>query len=61
MFCRGFQQDCPNGQLHKDKVKEMYSMIVMEGNASVLVDQIFRLFDKDGNGTIDFKVKLYLY
>ena len=34
----------------------MYSMILPAGNAKVFVDQIFRIFDKDGNGSIDFKV-----
>ena len=53
---RGFKQDCPDGQLGKDKILEMYSMILPAGNAQVFVDQIFRIFDKDGNGSIDFKV-----
>ena len=53
---RGFKQDCPDGQLSKDKILEMYSMILPAGNAKVFVDQIFRIFDKDGNGSIDFKV-----
>ena len=53
---RVFQTDCPDGELYKDKVLEMYSMIVPTGNASVLVDHIYRIFDKDGNGSIDFKV-----
>ena len=35
----------------------MYSMILPAGNAQVFVDQIFRIFDKDGNGSIDFKVR----
>jgi len=52
---RGFKQDCPDGQLGKDKILEMYSMILPAGNAKVFVDQIFRIFDKDGNGSIDFK------
>lgn len=52
---RGFKQDCPDGQLGKDKILEMYSMILPAGNAQVFVDQIFRIFDKDGNGSIDFK------
>ena len=30
-------------------------MILPVGNAKLFVDQIFRIFDKDGNGTIDFK------
>ena len=55
-FVRGFKQDCPDGQLSKDKILEMYSMILPAGNAKVFVDQIFRIFDKDGNGSIDFKV-----
>ena len=57
IFSRGFKQDCPDGQLGKDKILEMYSMILPAGNAKVFVDQIFRIFDKDGNGSIDFKVK----
>ena len=56
--CRGFKQDCPTGQLVKEKVLEMYSMILPAGNAAVFVEQIFRIFDKDGNGSIDFKVGL---
>ena len=56
IFFRGFKQDCPDGQLSKDKILEMYSMILPAGNAKVFVDQIFRIFDKDGNGSIDFKV-----
>ena len=50
------QVDCPDGQLGKDKILDMYSMILPVGNAQLFVDQIFRIFDKDGSGTIDFKV-----
>jgi hypothetical protein len=32
-MCRGFKQDCPDGQLGKDKILEMYSMILPAGNA----------------------------
>ena len=54
---RGFKKDCPGGLLCQDKVLEMYSMILPEGNAQKFVEQIFRVFDKDGDGTIDFKGK----
>ena len=54
---RGFKKDCPGGLLSQDKVLEMYTMILPEGNAKNFVEQIFRVFDKDGDGTIDFKVK----
>ena len=57
ILCRGFKKDCPGGLLCQDKVLEMYTMILPEGNAKNFVEQIFRVFDKDGDGTIDFKVK----
>ena len=37
----------------------MYTMILPADNAKLFVDQIFRIFDKDGNGSIDFKVLKY--
>lgn len=52
---KGFKADCPDGILDKTQVLDMYSMILPAGNANVFVDQIFRIFDKDGNGSIDFK------
>lgn len=48
--------DCPSGKLRKEKVLEMYTTILPEKNALVFVDNIFRVFDKDNNGSIDFKV-----
>ena len=35
-FFRGFKQDCPDGHLGKDKILEMYSMILPAGNAKVV-------------------------
>ena len=52
---KGFRADCPDGNLHKSKILEMYSLILPAGDSSTFVDQIFRIFDKDGNGSIDFK------
>ncbi|XP_040583468.1 neuronal calcium sensor 2 [Lepeophtheirus salmonis] len=52
---RGFRNDCPDGTLTKKKILEMYEVILPNANSSLFVDQIFRIFDKDGNGTIDFK------
>ena len=54
--CRVFQADCPDGKLYKSKVISMYSMIIPEKNATVLVDHIFNVFDRDSNGFIDFAV-----
>ena len=54
---RVFQTDCPDGRLHKSKIVDMYAMIIPRKNATVLVDHIFRVFDRDDNGFIDFKVQ----
>ena len=53
---RGFMYDCPSGKLRKEKAIEMYGMILPDKNAFVFVDHIFRIFDKDNNEEIDFKV-----
>ena len=58
-FCfyfRGFKFDCPSGELGRGKMEEMYGGFLPEGNVNIFVDQMFRVFDKDGNGSIDFKV-----
>ena len=58
-FCRewyrGFKHDCPNGQLTKQTIIDICNQILPGGNSSTFVDQIFRIFDKDNSGTIDFK------
>ena len=56
LFLSGFKHDCPSGRLKKEKVLEIYSVLMPDGDASVFVDQIFRIFDKDENGSIDFNV-----
>ena len=55
---RGFAKDCPNGKLYKQKVIEVYDEIVPNGNGNgkFFVDLIFRIFDQDANGYLDFKV-----
>ena len=34
----------------------MYDELVPNGNHKFFVDQIFRIFDQDANGYLDFKV-----
>ena len=36
----------------------VYEKILPDGNAKFFVDQIFRIFDQDENGYIDFTVGL---
>lgn len=37
----------------------MYKMFFPSGNAEEFCDHVFRTFDMDKNGYIDFKVSLY--
>ena len=53
---RGFMDVCSNGNLDKEGMMDMYAMPRRE--AKVFIDQMFLMFDKDGNGTISFKVGL---
>lgn len=55
-----FQQDCPNGRLTPAKFVDMYKMFFPSGNAEEFCDHVFRTFDMDKNGYIDFKVRLEL-
>ena len=56
-FFRNFNYDCPDGKLRRKKVQNMYEMILpTSSSAAVFADQIFRIFDSDGNGYISFTV-----
>ena len=46
---------CPSGHLDRDSIMDMYSM--PRRNAKIFIDQMFRLFDRDGDGTINFRVR----
>ncbi|XP_023346210.1 neuronal calcium sensor 2 [Eurytemora carolleeae] len=51
----GFRKDCPSGQLNRTKFISMYSQVFPSGNADVFSQHVFRTFDTDGSGTIDFR------
>ena len=51
----GFIAVCPQGVLDKDNVYDMYDM--PKHRAKIFVNQIFKLFDKDGLGIITFRVR----
>ena len=51
----GFLADCPSGELTKDQFVEMYSKIFPSGSADNFSNNIFRTFDTNNSGTIDFR------
>ena len=52
---KGFKQDCPDGRLTPSKFAELYKMFFPGTNTEKFSDHIFRNFDTDRNGFIDFK------
>merc|ERR1712038_102073 len=53
---KGFMEDCPDGRMDRGKMQTMFKSIIPEGEAGdQFLEQLFRIFDKDGDGSIDFK------
>ena len=52
---RGFKSDCPDGRLTPKAFMQIYSKCFPTGNANDFCDHVFRTFDTDKNGYIDFK------
>merc|ERR1712098_810119 len=52
---KGFMKDCPEGKLSPPMFIKIYSKCFPCGNAEEFCAHVFRTFDSDKNGTIDFK------
>ena len=52
---KGFMKDCPEGKLSPPMFIKIYSKCFPTGNAEEFCAHVFRTFDSDKNGTIDFK------
>jgi len=52
---RGFKQDCPEGRLTPSAFLAIYSKCFPKINAKRFCEHVFRTFDTDKNGFIDFK------
>ncbi|CAF2504709.1 unnamed protein product [Rotaria sp. Silwood2] len=52
---KGFMADCPNGELTRESFIQIYKQFFPKGRAEHFCEHVFRAFDSDNSGKIDFK------
>lgn len=52
---KGFLKEYPSGQLDKEEFQKIYKQFFPFGDPSTFSEYVFNVFDKDKNGTIDYK------
>jgi len=52
---RGFKQECPGGSVNEDTFKELYEKFFPYGNATCYAHHVFKAFDVNSTGAINFR------
>lgn len=50
-----FQKQCPTGRISKQEFQNIYSKFFPESDANTYAQHVFRSFDTNDDGTLDFK------
>ena len=58
---RGFMKECPDQQLTKDEFIKVYESFFPEGDPSIYAEHVFRTFDLNHDGIIDFRYDFHIH
>lgn len=50
-----FKKQCPNGRISKEEFQTIYSKFFPDSDANTYAQHVFRSFDTNDDGTLDFK------